>query len=279
VVDRTLPATDAELNELISEIIEDAGLRRPRNAYFQGARHAESVAPAPALGVAVQWQELTKAFMFTTMASIGVKARECHLQADPDREMLGALQTAFSVIGDDFANFAPLFRETAPSGVAGIHYLWWADTVVAPLAALLPEEDVAAAAELPDGVRALHDNMGRLASSPLGAAVQLRLVEDIAMDLAVAFRRTFAKVRMGDVAPFAGAGALEWMDTHIKAETMHAASVTDEEAGPTLLATTPEERATFLHLITEYAANWARALDDFATAFDRQAVPAGADAR
>lgn len=263
-----LPASDHDsvLNEQISEVIKRAGLRRPENAFFRGARHAGEVSPAAALAVAVQWGVITKAFMFTTISSIGVKALDCHEQAVPDRVMLGALQTAFCVIGDDFANLAPQFSEVAPAGAPGMHYLWWEDTIVAPLAALGGPEALAQARDLPDGVRALLGNMTRLATVPLGAAVQLRVVEDIALDIAVAFRRLYARVEADGVAPFAAPGALDWVDSHIKAETVHAASVSDDETGMTVLAVTDTERETVLSLSTEYAASWAGALSDFAMA-------------
>lgn len=249
--------TTTSLDDRVTEIITAAGLVRPANKFFAHARSVERVEPAAALHIALQWQAMTRAFMFTTVASLGVLARRFSTGAEPDREVLGAYQTAYQVIGDDMANFAPEFSAVSPKGADGVHYVWWADSIVGPLAnAIEPTETK------PDGgVAALIANMTRLAGEPLGAAVQLRVVEAIALDIAVAFRRVYTKV---DAELYRAPGALDWIDSHIKAETSHANSVSDHETGMTTMAATAEERAEFERLALEYTANWARALDDFA---------------
>lgn len=258
--------SEAALEDHISRIINEAGLRRPRNRFFQNARTIDPVTPAAALRVGLQWQAITKAFMFTTVASLGLMATRFNAENSPDREVLGAFQTAFRVIGDDLANSAPEFAAVAPRGVAGVHYVWWADAIVAPLLSAVGEDEAAAAGDLPEGVTTLLAHMGRLAASPLGAAIQLRVVEDIALDIAVAFRRMYSRVRVDGDKLYTAAGALDWVDSHIKAETVHAKSVSDDETGMTAMAGTDAERIEMLRLVEEYVANWALALDDFADA-------------
>lgn len=253
------------LEHRVSEAIAAAGLCRPDNRFFEHARSAEQVEPLAALRIARQWQSMTRAFMFTTVAGLGSLAVRFGTGAEPDREVLGAFQTAYKVIGDDMANFAPDFAAVSPRGVDGVHYLWWADSIVAPLVNALGPADAEPAADASDGVAALIANMARLAEEPLGAAVQLRVVEAIALDIAVAFRRIFARVEVAGAALYREAGALDWIDAHIRAETSHAKSVSDDETGMTAMAATPEEREEFLRLALEYAANWARALGDFDT--------------
>ncbi len=132
--------------------------------------------------------------MFTTLSGLGVTARALSAQNAPSHDVLGAFQTIFRVIGDDLDNFAPEFGAVAPKGVPGMHYIWWEDSIIARLSAELDEESRLTATEMPDGVAQLLSNMHRLAYSPLGAAVQLRVVETIALDIAVAFRRVYGKL-------------------------------------------------------------------------------------
>jgi hypothetical protein len=250
-------------DDRITRMIAEAGLVRPGNRFFADARSVERVGPDAGLRIALQWQAMTRAFMFTTVASLGLLAREFSTGAEPDREVLGAFQTAYQVIGDDLANLAPEFSAVSPKGVAGVHYVWWADSIVAPLAKAVSPADAEAAATADKGVAALIANMKRLAEEPLGAAVQLRVVEAIALDIAVAFRRIYTKLETGDVKLYGDPGALDWIDSHIKAETSHASSVSDHETGMTAMVSTDEQRAEFERLAREYTASWADALGDF----------------
>ncbi|MED7952455.1 DUF6202 family protein [Streptomyces sp. BE303] len=252
---------ETALDEQVSSIVRAAGLVRPGNRFFANARLVDDVPPANALAVARQWEAMTKAFMFTTIGGLGAAARHFAAQEAPGRETLAAFQTAFRVIGDDLDNLADDFGAVAPGGAAGIHYLWWADSIVAPLVKASGEESAPA---LPAGVARLLEAMDALADHRLGAAVQLRVVEAIALDIAVAFRRVYSKVQVGGEKLFADSDALVWIDAHIKAETSHAKSVSDEETGMTALVEGEEDAAELLRLATGYAAHWADALDDFA---------------
>ncbi|MFD9335453.1 DUF6202 family protein [Streptomyces sp. NPDC060028] len=249
------------LDERVAAVVQTAGLVRPVNRFFLTAGAVDEVTVANALAVARQWEAMTKAFMFTTISGLGAAARHFAAQKAPGREPLAAFQTAFRVIGDDLDNLADDFSAVAPRGAAGIHYLWWADSIVGPLAEAAGEE---AARELPVDVAKLLEAMDSLADHRLGAAVQLRVVEATALDIAVAFRRMYGKVRVGGEKLFAGSDALVWIDAHIKAETSHAKSVSDEETGMTALVESEEDAEELVLLATDYAAHWAAALDDFA---------------
>ncbi|MET7622608.1 DUF6202 family protein [Streptomyces sp. NPDC005408] len=249
------------LDERVTEVVQAAGLVRPANRFFAAAATVETVALPNALAVARQWEAMTRAFMFTTISGLGATARHFASQEAPGREALAAFQTAFRVIGDDLDNLADDFSAVAPRGAAGIHYLWWADSIVAPLAEAVADESEQ---ELPSGVVKLLMAMESLAEHRLGAAVQLRVVEAMALDIAVAFRRLYGKVRVDGQKLFATSDDLAWIDSHIKAETSHAKSVSDEETGMTALVETEEDAEELLLLATEYAAHWAAALDDFA---------------
>ncbi|MEV6997433.1 DUF6202 family protein [Streptomyces sp. NPDC093982] len=257
-------AEQAGLDARVEAAIDAARLRRADNPFFGAARHAPTVSHEGALAVAHRWRAMTKGFMFTTLAGLGVLASRLNAEHAPSGVLLGAFQTVYQVIGDDLANAAPEFSAVAPKGPAGIHYVWWEDTVLAPVEALVTDEARERAAELPPAVTELLDNMDRLAAEPLGAGVQLRVVETIALDIAVAFRRMYGKVEADGSAVFREDGALDWVDSHIRAETVHAAQVSADETGMTSLVGSAAEADRFVRLSVEYAENWSRALASFA---------------
>lgn len=261
------PLAQSELDERIDAIISESQLRRPRNRFFERAQAADVVTPAAALAIGYHWHVMTRQFMLTTVSSLGTLAREFAAQPAPARDLLGVFQTAYQVIGDDVANLAPEFSAVSPKGPAGIHFVWWEDTIVAPLEEHVDAEGRAAAARLPEGVTALLEDMDRLAEHPMGACVQLRVVETIALDIAVAFRRTCSKVLVDHGRKvFTSTGQLAWIDSHIKAETGHAAQVSNDETGMSGIAVTEERQAEFLSLTERYAHRWSLALADFADA-------------
>lgn len=253
------------LDARVEKQLDAALLRRADNPFFGAARAVGSVAPEAGLAVALWWRAMTKGFMLSTLSGLGVMARRFLSGPEPDREVLGAFQTVYQVIGDDLDNAAPEFRAVAPRGPAGIHYVWWDDTIVAPLAAHVDREAQRAAGEPPRPVRELLAHMERMADEPLGAAVQLRVVETIALDIAVGFRRMYGKVLVdGGEKLFTTTGQLAWIDAHIKAETVHAAQVSDDETGMTHLVRSAEEAEEFARLVGPYAEHWSRALASFA---------------
>ncbi|MEU7555856.1 DUF6202 family protein [Streptomyces sp. NPDC044571] len=253
------------LDELVDRDIAEAGLGRAENRFFSFSRAHATDDFQGALAVAHQWRAMTKTFMYTTLSSLGVVAHRLAGQDSPPRDVLAAFQTIFRVIGDDLDNLAPVFGAVAPKGPGGAHYVWWEDAIIDPVSAHVDEAGREAARRLPEGVVRLLENMERFARSPLGAAVQLRVVETIALDIAVGFRRVYGKL---ETAPgerlFAQPSDLAWIDSHIKAETMHAAQVSDDETGMTTLLTTEDEARAFHEMTREYAASWAGALDAFA---------------
>ncbi len=263
-----------ELDARVERVIDEARLRRADNGFFGTARGLETVDPRAAYRVAVWWRATTKAFMFTTLGGLGEMARRFATHPAPDREVLAAFQTVYQVIGDDLDNAAPEFKAVAPTGPAGIHYLWWHDTIVAPLATQLGEDSAEDAdVEIPKPIRGLLDNMDRLAASPLGAAVQLRVVETIALDIAVAFRRMYGKVFVDGEKVFTENDQFAWIDSHIKAETVHAAQVSDDETGMTHMVTDPAQAEEFLTVTREYAANWSATLECFGDCLAQAAAP------
>ena len=257
-------AVAASLDDRVTEILKEAGLCRPDNAFFELADSVKQVDLEPALEIGFGWQRITRTFMFTTLQSLGVLAKQfTDNEEEPPRSVLGAYQTAHQVIGDDLANAANEFAVAAPKGADGIHYVWWADTIVRPLLERGNGSADAAAKAAAPGIEALVANMRRLGESPLGAAVELRVVEAIALDIALAFREVYSRVKVGDEWLYSTPHALDWIDSHIKAETSHASSVSDDEVGMTWMVM-PEDQDQFLELAREYAASWTVGLAEFA---------------
>jgi hypothetical protein len=268
---------DADLEDRVNAQITKARLRRADNRFFTVARTVDSVSPRVALAIALQFHAMTKMFMFSTISGLGVMARSFASTEAPDRAILGVFQTAYRVIGDDLANMAPEFSSVAPKGSAGIHYVWWDDSIMEPIAAHVDETERKRAAILPAPVRELVENMERLATHQFGAAVQLRVVETIALDVAVAFRRMLPKVLADGQAVFTSADQLTWLDSHIRAETSHAQQVSDDESGMTGVVTTAAEAEEFIQLVGEYAANWSNSIAGYADYLvDASLLPASA---
>ncbi|WDO05105.1 DUF6202 family protein [Streptomyces murinus] len=266
------------LDEIVDREIAEAGLGRADNRFFSYARGYTTEDFTGPLAVAHQWRAMTKAFMFTTLAGLGATARRLSAQQSPSLDVLAAFQTMFRVIGDDLANLASVFSAVAPKGPAGTHYVWWEDSIIAPLSEHVEESGRQSAARLPEGVRRLIETMERFADSPLGAAVQLRVVETIALDIAVAFRRVYGPLEAGGERLFPESADLAWIDSHIKAETSHAAQVSDDETGMTFLLTTEAEARTFAEQTAEYAASWAGALNAFADSLGLPSIAPAAQA-
>lgn len=269
-------ASSEELDQLFARMILDARLTPKTNGFFLAAKSVDTVDPYGGLCVAVYWREVTKMFMLSTIAGVGVVAAEAAAQAAPPHHLLSTLQTAVRVISDDLNNVLPTFKEVAPEGVGGIHYVWWNDSIYQPIRDLLSRAGKPTEVVLPPRVEALRANMERLGRSPLGAALQLRVVEAIALDLCIAYRRIYARLAVGGVRPFQSGASLAWMDSHIKAEVEHHKEVRDSETGMANIADTPSKQAEMVSLAREYIANWAGALADFEEALLRGSTSAPA---
>lgn len=255
-----------ELEERVTALIDAAGLGRMSHRFFTVTRAIRRVEPEAALHIARGWRELTKTFMFTTIKGLGVMADLAGRSASPPESLLRTIQTAFSVIGDDLNNQLEPFRGVAPAGTDGIHYVWWQDSVLKPV---LARCGLLLAAR-PSGITTAEERliacMHKMAESGIGTAVQLRVVEAIALNIAIAFRRLFGQVCVDGSPVFDAQHELVWMDSHIRAEVVHSRQVSDASHGMTAIADTPAAQEIMLKLTAEYAARWSSALDEFAEA-------------
>ncbi|MBN3808538.1 DUF6202 family protein [Paraburkholderia sp. Ac-20347] len=254
----------ADYDAAIAACLEASHLTTEANRFFVEAKAVKSIDPLAALGIAHGWREITKTFMFTSIAGLGLMASEADAETYPNTNLLTAIQTVFQVIGDDLSNVMPVFREVAPAGPAGMHYAWWESAIVEPLKAALGAGTNDTSNLLRPGGKRLIENMRQLAHDPLGAAVQLRVVEAIALDITVAFKRVFSRVEISGGRLFSRPQHFQWMDSHIHAEVEHHKAVSDDDTGTTAIADTPEKQARMLQLTQTYAAHWDVALNEFA---------------
>ncbi len=215
-----------------------------------------------AFEIARHWQVMTKTFMFTTLRSLSKLSEYLEACENPKDEMLAALQTGIHVISDDLNNNHPAFAQVAPHGPRGIHYKWWQNDIVMPLAKIL-NTDSWASLPLSTNIKQLLLGMDSLASEPFGFAVQLRVVEAIALPIAIAFRDIFSNVSYAGKKIFPNRMALAWIISHIKAEVTHHSQVSDNENGMAYVATTFNEQQQFLQMTKHYADLWETALNDF----------------
>jgi len=263
--DAMAPLALEELDAAMDVIISDACLRPDSNAFFRSARAVASVDAQAGLHIAHNWREITRTFMLSTIVGLGEIARAELAVHEPAHNALGVLQTGVRVIADDLDNAAPAFAARAPKGIDGIHYLWWEASVLKPIADRSPA-DLRLHCHISAATRALTDVMRLSATSPLGTAVQLRVVETIARDIAIAFRRVFSRLEIDGERLFPGRDDLAWIDTHIQAEVVHARDVRNDETGMASLATSGDQQQELLALTRRYADLWNDALRDFATA-------------
>jgi uncharacterized protein DUF6202 len=254
---------NAELDRRIAALIRDAKLTKDTNGFFIKARSTRAVSPVQAVYIAHNWREITKAFMFSTISGLGAMAEQAYRAETPDQGLLRTIQTVHGVIGDDLSNYMPVFKKVAPKGVEGIHYIWWHDSVIQPILECCGQDGLPARPVTSLNALRLIAGMEQLSRTTIGTAVQLRVVEAIALEIAVAFRRVFARVVVDGRKVFPKRDDLAWMNAHIKAEVVHNQQVSDHDTGMTAFAVTVTQQEEMLRQTADYVDRWSRALSDF----------------
>ncbi len=240
----------------ITGMIEDANLTREKNGFFTLSKKVKLRSLEPALQIAHNWREFTKHFVFTVNAGIGVLSEKISQFESPPENFLHVLQTSFTIISDDLVNANPVLGKVAPKGPAGIHYKWWESTILNPLKNLDTKNNILPQIITTEQTRQLLSIMTKLSKVTFGCAVQLRIVEAIALDISLAFRSIYSHLVIDGKTIFPNNEDLNWMNAHIKAEVIHHRQATDIESGLVRIASTAEEQQHFLALIEEYIECW-----------------------
>jgi hypothetical protein len=253
----------AEFDAQIIACIENAGLVPGKNRFYDNAKRVKSMDPFSAMQMSYAWYSIVKSFIFTSIIGMAQMAKQADAQETPDTNLLKTLHTSYEVIADDATNMSPVFAEVAPKGYMGMHHLWYGQAMMDPLRKILNFEDCKAAQVLRAGHKALISNMRELSEDPMGAATQLRVVEQIAKDNIIALYLSHLKVEIDGKRVFSQSD-FKWHNAHVRAEDDHHQWVKDLESGTSLIADTPEKQAHMLRLVERHAESWKLALDDFA---------------
>lgn len=272
-LNREKPVSLEELNEAISRIIKQAELTKETNNFFKAAKSIKKVDAYSASLIASNWREITRTFSFTTLVSMGKFSETMSSNRYPDKNLLKVLQTSMMVISDDFNNIFSVFQKIAPKGSAGIHYIWWEETILNPLKEACRYDKESPLFDIFPKTQSLLDAMIELSKNPFGFALQLYIVETIALDIVLAFRPLFSAVEVNNKKVFPERSDMEWIYSHITAEVIHRRQVSDIETGMLIIATTLEEQKDLLRLAQWYTKRWAEVFDEFVDLLEHPPAP------
>ena len=252
------------VEEKVVNIMSQKNLEAKKHSFFVNTsrNHDIHTKPKLALNLARHWEKMTKTFMFTTFQSLAKLSEQLDLCDKTEERVATAFLTGLEVITDDINNHHQAFSQVAPKGISGMHYKWWHEDIVSPLAKKL-DVDLEMSDSLMPNVEELIQGMRLLAKDPMGFSVQLRVVEDIALHIAVAFMRIFSTISDEQGKAFFERKQLSWIISHIKAEVAHQHQVADVEHGVACIAVTHDEQKRFLETVDWYAGLWEKALEDF----------------
>lgn len=251
-----LDALPQPLEERISCMIKKANLTGDTNSFFILAKETRKISLGPALMIALSWREITKKFMFTVIAGLGVLAEKISELDNPPENILHALQIGIAIIADDLNNVSTIFKEIAPQGEAGIHYRWWEDSMLNPLLKAAKINHLSYKTDKASKTDILLKNMTTLSKTPLGAVIQLRVVEAIALDIMTAFSYLFRSLEIEGKKFFNYKDALALIHSHIKAEVFHCQQVTDKDSSIINIFSSLREQEQLLLLAYDYINCW-----------------------
>lgn len=251
-----------EIDSKIDHLIENAKITKETNPFFIKAKQVSQVPLEPALMIAFNWREITKKFMFTVLTGLGVMAEKINELDFPSKYAMRVLQTGIAVISDDLNNVFPALAEKAPSGPEGAHYIWWENSILVPLLEAGHKKSLPIPI-ISSKTKRLLQNMNKLSKNSLGVAIQLRVVEAIALDIVLAFLPLFSKTSLDTQPIFQSRENLSWITAHIKAEVIHHRQVTHDDNGVMNIVNTIKEQEELFFLAEEYINSWKGVFEDF----------------
>ena len=256
------------IEKYVNDLISKKCLDDRTKGYFGSANTInllnQKVDSGSSFNIAKGWYHLTKHFLHTSISSLGLFSSTVNKKNIIDDITISILQTANSVISDDLNNTHAGFSSVAPIGPMGAHYNWWRHDIVEPLAELTGVEDWAND-PLPNGCKLLLENMKHLESKDYGFIIQLRVVEAIALNIAISFRDVFSHTFHGAEKTFGDRKNLDWIYSHIKVESEHHQQVSGSETAVTraLVGKQYFNNDIVLSEFDRYVDSWALALADF----------------
>lgn len=251
------------LDSEVDTLLNDGKLTRYTNEFFTSARSMSEISLSNALQMSVNWREITKEFLFSVIGGIGQMSHYLSKFDNPPHQLLGVLQNSIGIISDDLSNVFSTLNNVAPNGPDGAHYKWWELTIHKDLIKAAEQTNLKFKVSLLPGVIDLLNTMKELSLNRLGAAIQLRIVEAIALEIAISFRAILSPLKVNNEFVFKTNEDLAWVNAHVKAEVEHHKSVKDISYGMAYVAITPDEQKTFLELTKKYIKAWHFALLEF----------------
>lgn len=257
--------TECRLNDVIAKIIDSSCLTPEKNSFFTTVANKENFTLISAYYIALKWREITKNFLFTSIVGIGNLAERISYHQEPSTSALITLQTVVSIISDDLYSANVNFHGTKISENADkAHYRWWEKTILNPLS-LLVKPEIEPNFIASKNIELLIKKMKEYSNLAIGVIIQLRIVESIASDICIAFKKIFSHIEYNNARVFKSDKELAWIFSHINAELIHQKMVETS-----LLNSLPEienqlSEVEFLNLTKEYCNYWNNALSDFAS--------------
>lgn len=254
-----------QLNDEINKIIYSSYLTHEKNIFFVSVAKMQKFKPSSAYYIALQWREITKNFLFTSLKGIGTMAEKINEQPNPDVTVITALQTAVSIIADDLYSANVVFQHSGDIIAANkAHYKWWELSILNPLKSLFFTKNLCLT-NSSNNIDTLIQKMKEFSNIPIGAIIQLRVVESIASDICIAFKSIFSQVEMNGTNVYKSEKELSWISSHIKAEKMHQQLVETNFSAALTKIDENISKEKILDLTKDYCSTWNNALVEFAT--------------
>lgn len=253
----------AQLDSIISHMLFEKKLTRETNGFFRLSKSKRNISLDGASKIAFNWAEITREFLYTVISGIGLFSESLRLKVSPELDLVSVLQKVMSVISDDLSNAVTELQNYAPQGAEGAHYIWWENSIAKPIYAAAKIKNVKIVNTPSTNVKKLLDCMLKLSKNKFGAAIQLRIVEAIAQEIALSYRALFTELSIDGALLFPTEPDLAWINSHIKAEVIHHRLVKDTDGGMSQIARTFEEQQEYLDLTAEYIEAWEGAMHDF----------------
>jgi len=251
----------SEFESKMLSLMERTRLRDEENPFFIRAKQTRTVSRETAIKIASHWRDITKQYMYTLLISLG-KLADNVSQLDMSSEyVICALQAGITIISDDLDKAFFSLEETVPADPDGMNTFWWEDNILRPLIAASPNRRLSSEITVAPKTQILLQLMDELAKNPLGFAVQLWVVESIAVEMVLFLLALFAKIEVQGQKVFKSSEVMDWIAAHIEDEAFEDRENVYEDTDMINIAGMGDRQDLF-RLAEEYMNCWKEALDE-----------------
>ncbi len=250
-----------EFDSKMTSLIEQHRLTEIKNPFFIRANQMPPLSVDVGLQIAFHWRDITKRYMQTLLISLGKLADNVSQLDLPFDYVICALQTGITVISDDFTHtFAALNKKEQP-GPDGTHYVWWETNILSPLIRASHQKSLSPDITVAPKIQLLLESMNKLAKNPLGFAIQLRVVESIALDMVLLLLTLFSKIEVQGKKIFKSSDMLSWITAHIEDEGFEEQHTPYENQEAMNIVRAADQKDLF-RLAEMYVNRWREAIDE-----------------